>query len=131
MVDNKLLYAVLRTNPHDFRANIAAGAVAKLITLNAAQRKLAQNAAAACELTLCGVDITTDEHRPQIIEVNTNLGFSEKSKAITGTDTGQVMANYFNRYKPVWLMMRFLGHNWYVGECVGSAQRPLSQSAGE
>lgn len=60
----------------DFRSNLHQGGEGKKIRLTVEERKIAQKAAKAMGLSVCGVDMIRSDRGPLVLEVNASPGFS-------------------------------------------------------
>lgn len=77
--------AIRRSNGKDFRSNLAQGGEAEVVSINDKIISLAENAAKACNLDICGVDILVGKNNYYVCEVNANPGFKSIGK-IYNTD---------------------------------------------
>lgn len=59
----------------DFRSNLHQGGAGKPVKLTDEERKVAQKAAKAMGLPICGVDMMRSENGPLVLEVNASPGF--------------------------------------------------------
>ncbi len=84
MIDGACAGAVLRTNPEDFRANLALGGAAEPYAPSPEEVLLCQKAVRALGLLFAGVDLL-DGEGPLLCEVNSNAHFTGLEKA-TGVD---------------------------------------------
>ncbi len=75
VVGGRLIAAMLRKNPSDFRANLANGGTAEAYTPSAQEEALALAAASALGLDFCGVDLLFSKNGPLVCEVNSNAQF--------------------------------------------------------
>lgn len=94
VVGGKVICAIERFNPNDFRSNVTLGGSMKEIKLSKAQEEIAVKACSALNLDFAGVDILIDENgNPLVCEVNSNPHFKSTLLA-TGIDLAQHIANY-------------------------------------
>ena len=85
VVGDQVVAAMLRTNDHDFRANITNGGSMAAYTPSQAEAALAVNVCRALELDFAGVDILFSTEGPILCEVNSNAHFKNISDC-TGVD---------------------------------------------
>ena len=94
IVGNKIIGAMLRTNPDDFRANITLGAVSKQIELTKEQEELALSIHKAFNLDFSGVDLLfSKDEKPIFCEVNSNPNFLSFERT-TGLDYCNEIIDY-------------------------------------
>ena len=94
IVGNKIIGAMLRTNPDDFRANITLGAVSKQIELTKEQEELALSVHKAFNLDFSGVDLLfSKDGKPVFCEVNSNPNFLSFERT-TGLDYCNEIIDY-------------------------------------
>lgn len=75
VVGGKVIAAMQRqAPPGEFRSNIHRGGKAQLVTLTAAERRTAVNAAKLMGLNVCGVDLLRSSRGPLVMEVNSSPG---------------------------------------------------------
>jgi ribosomal protein S6--L-glutamate ligase len=79
----------------DFRSNLHQGGEGKSIKLTDEERKIAQKAARAMGLPICGVDMLRSDRGPLIIEVNSSPGFSIEK--VTGHDVATKVIEYIEQ----------------------------------
>lgn len=79
----------------DFRSNIHQGGASTSIKLTDEERKLAQKAAKAMGLSICGVDMMRSDHGPLILEVNSSPGFSVEG--VTGRNVAGKIIEYIEQ----------------------------------
>jgi ribosomal protein S6--L-glutamate ligase len=92
VVNGKVVAAMKRTGAEgDFRSNIHRGGTARVIKLNATEKKTAVEAAKAMGLKVAGVDILQSEKGPLVLEVNSSPGLEGIEKA-TGVDIAGMIA---------------------------------------
>lgn len=94
IIGDKVIGAMERVNPSDFRANITLGAVGKYVELNDIQKEVALKAHKALNLDFSGVDILYGKDgEPILCELNSNvnyLSFEETS----GINFGSLLLDY-------------------------------------
>ncbi len=87
----RVLAAMQRQHPQQWRTNIAQGGTAKVVTVTLAQEKLALAAAVAVGTLHAGVDLICDEHNNwHVLEVNGVPGWRALS-ACTGVDVARAI----------------------------------------
>jgi ribosomal protein S6--L-glutamate ligase len=76
VVNGKVVASMIRQSlDDDFRSNIHQGGQGMLVKLTIEERKIAQKAARAMGLSVCGVDMMRSERGPLVLEVNSSPGF--------------------------------------------------------
>ncbi|MBA2079509.1 MAG: ribosomal protein S6 modification protein [Rhodanobacter sp. 68-29] len=86
VVGGKVVAAMQRVaSAGEFRANLHRGGTAEAVKLSAAERRIAERAAAAMGLGIAGVDLLRSERGPLVLEVNASPGL-EGIEAATGVD---------------------------------------------
>lgn len=86
VVGGKVVAAMQReAGAGDFRANLHRGGSAEPVTLSAAEKRIAVQAAAALGLGIAGVDLLRSGRGPLVLEVNASPGL-EGIEAVTGVD---------------------------------------------
>lgn len=94
VIGGSAVSAIKRTNPNDFRSNVALGGKAEVFTLTGDYKAAAEKAAKILGLDYCGVDILIGENgKPYICEVNSNAFFFGFEKA-TGVNVAKLYAEY-------------------------------------
>ena len=106
VVGGKVVAAMQReAGAGDFRANLHRGGSAERVTLSAAEKRIAVQAADALGLSVAGVDLLRSDRGPLVLEVNASPGL-EGIEATTGVDVAgtiiewleaQVQAGKVNR----------------------------------
>jgi len=76
----------------DFRSNLHQGGEGKAIRLTDEERKIAQKAAKAMGLSICGVDMMRSDRGPLVLEVNASPGFGIEQ--VTGHDVADKILDY-------------------------------------
>jgi ribosomal protein S6--L-glutamate ligase len=76
----------------DFRSNLHQGGEGKKIRLTAEERRIAQKAAKAMGLSVCGVDMVRSDRGPLVLEVNASPGFSIEK--VTGTNVAEKLIQH-------------------------------------
>lgn len=79
----------------DFRSNIHQGGEGKMVKLTDEERKLAQKAAKAMGLSICGVDMMRSDRGPLVLEVNSSPGFSIEK--VTGRNVAGKIIDYIEQ----------------------------------
>ena len=86
VVGGKVVAAMQRVaSAGEFRANLHRGGTAEAVKLSAAERRIAERAAAAMGLGIAGVDLLRSERGPLVLEVNASPGL-EGIESATGVD---------------------------------------------
>lgn len=94
VVGNKIITAMERYNPNDFRSNIASGGTAENIIPTDYQKELAIKSCIALGLDFAGVDILfSDENEALVCEVNSNPHF-KGAFDLTGINLGDNIIEY-------------------------------------
>lgn len=76
----------------DFRSNIHQGGEGTPVKLTAEERRVAQKAAKAMGLSVCGVDMMRSERGPLVLEVNSSPGFAIEK--VTGRNVAGKIIEY-------------------------------------
>ncbi len=79
----------------DFRSNLHQGGEGSVIKLTDEERKLAQKAAKAMGLPICGVDMMRSSRGPLILEVNSSPGFGIEK--VTGRNVAEKVLDYIDQ----------------------------------
>ncbi|HSX45017.1 MAG TPA: 30S ribosomal protein S6--L-glutamate ligase [Candidatus Saccharimonadales bacterium] len=79
----------------DFRSNIHQGGEGKLVELTDAERKMAQKAAHAMGLPICGVDMMRSNRGPLVLEVNSSPGFAIEK--VTDCNVAEKILDYIEQ----------------------------------
>ncbi|HUD07599.1 MAG TPA: RimK family alpha-L-glutamate ligase [Candidatus Saccharimonadales bacterium] len=79
----------------DFRSNIHQGGTGKPTRLSDEERKIAQKAARAMGLSICGVDIIRSNRGPLVLEVNASPGFAIEK--VTGHNVAEKIIEYIEQ----------------------------------
>jgi ribosomal protein S6--L-glutamate ligase len=79
----------------DFRSNIHQGGTGKPTRLSDEERKIAQKAARAMGLSICGVDIIRSKRGPLVLEVNASPGFTIEK--VTGHNVAGKIIEYIEQ----------------------------------
>jgi ribosomal protein S6--L-glutamate ligase len=79
----------------DFRSNIHQGGTGKPTRLSDEERKIAQKAARAMGLSICGVDIIRSNRGPLVLEVNASPGFAIEK--VTGHNVAGRIIEYIEQ----------------------------------
>jgi len=94
LIGNRIIGAMERTNPDDFRANITLGGAGQAIELTAEQESMALNAHQLLGLDFSGVDLLYDKDGgPILCEVNSNVNFLSY-EAVSGVPFGRYLLEY-------------------------------------
>ncbi len=76
----------------DFRSNLHQGGEGLVVKLTDEERKVAQRAAKAMGLPICGVDMMRSERGPLVLEVNASPGFGIEK--VTGRNVAEKIIEY-------------------------------------
>lgn len=79
----------------DFRSNLHQGGEGKSVKLTDEERKIAQKAAKALGLSICGVDMMRSEKGPLVLEVNPSPGFGIEK--VTGRNVAEKILDYIEQ----------------------------------
>jgi ribosomal protein S6--L-glutamate ligase len=79
----------------DFRSNLHQGGEGRSIKLTDEERKVAQKAAKAMGLPICGVDMMRSERGPLVLEVNPSPGFGIEK--VTGRNVASKILDYIEQ----------------------------------
>jgi len=79
----------------DFRSNLHQGGEGKSVKLTDEERKIAQKAAKAMGLPICGVDLIRSNRGPLVLEVNSSPGFGIEK--VTGHDVATKIIEYIEQ----------------------------------
>ncbi len=94
VIGGKALCAIERSNPNDFRSNVAQGGQARTIELPKAFKHTAEKCAKILGLDYCGVDLLySNENEPIVCEVNSNA-FIGGVEGATGVNVAGAYAKY-------------------------------------
>ncbi len=96
IVGGKVVCAMLRSNPNDFRSNISGGGKGENITLTKEQEEIALQACKAVKAEFCGVDLLFSKDGPLVCEVNSNPQFRSTLDA-TGVDLAEYIIEYIGK----------------------------------
>lgn len=96
VVGGRVIGAIRRHNPHDFRANVASGGIAEAYAPTPMETQLAIQAAAALGLDFAGVDLLPGPDGPLICEVNSNAQFHGLA-AKTGVDVAGAIFSHIRQ----------------------------------
>jgi ribosomal protein S6--L-glutamate ligase len=96
VVNGKVVASMERQNmDDDFRSNLHQGGIGKPIRLSDDERKVAQRAAKAMGLQICGVDMVRSERGPLVLEVNASPGFGIEN--VTGHNVTEKIIDYIEQ----------------------------------
>lgn len=95
VVGDRVIGAIRRHNPHDFRANVASGALRRLCP-HPDGNPAGHTAAAALGLDFAGVDLLPGPDGPLICEVNSNAQFHGLA-AKTGVDVAGAIFSHIRQ----------------------------------
>ncbi len=99
IVEGQVVGAMKRQGKEgEFRSNLHRGGSANIIKLDAAELKLAMNAAKALKLPVCGVDMLQSARGPLLLEVNSTPGLEGIEKA-TGKNIAKNIITFIERNK--------------------------------
>lgn len=79
----------------DFRSNLHQGGEGKMVKLTDEERKVAQKAAKAMGLPICGVDMMRSDRGPLVLEVNSSPGFGIEH--VTGRNVAAKIIDYIEQ----------------------------------
>lgn len=79
----------------DFRSNLHQGGKGKSVKLTDEERKVAQKAAKALGLSICGVDMMRSDKGPLVLEVNPSPGFGIEK--VTGRNVAEKILDYIEQ----------------------------------
>jgi ribosomal protein S6--L-glutamate ligase/gamma-F420-2:alpha-L-glutamate ligase len=97
VVGGRVIAAMLRTNPSDYRSNITSGGTAQPYTVNMQQAQLAIDACRALGLDFGGVDILFGPNEmPILCEVNSNAHFKNLYDC-TGVNAAEDIMEYIQK----------------------------------
>lgn len=93
IVNGKVVASMKRQSlDDDFRSNLHQGGEGKMIKLTDDERKIAQKAARAMGLSICGVDMMRSSKGPLVLEVNSSPGFGIEK--VTGRNVAEKIIDY-------------------------------------
>lgn len=93
VVNGKVVASMLRQSlDDDFRSNLHQGGEGIPMKLTGEERKMAQKAAKAIGLPVCGIDMMRSEHGPLVLEVNASPGFAIEK--VTGSNVAAAIIDY-------------------------------------
>ena len=93
VVNGHVVASMERRNPgDDFRSNLHQGGIGKSIKLSDDERKIAQRAAKAMGLQVCGVDMVRSNRGLLVLEVNASPGFGIEK--VTGHNVAEKIIEY-------------------------------------
>jgi ribosomal protein S6--L-glutamate ligase len=96
IVGGKVIASMKRQSLNeDFRSNIHQGGTGKPTRLSDEERKIAQKAARAMGLSICGVDIIRSNRGPLVLEVNASPGFAIEK--VTGHNVAEKIIEYIEQ----------------------------------
>jgi ribosomal protein S6--L-glutamate ligase len=96
VVNGHVVASMERRNPgDDFRSNLHQGGVGKSIKLTDEERKIAQRAAKAMGLQVCGVDMVRSNRGLLVLEVNASPGFGIEK--VTGHNVAEKIIEYVDQ----------------------------------
>ena len=93
VVGGKVVCAMERQNPNDFRSNISGGGSGRKIALTEKQEEIALRACRAVGAEFAGVDLLFGKDTPLVCEVNSNPQFQSTLDA-TGVDLADYIIQY-------------------------------------
>lgn len=94
IIGDKIVGAMERSNPSDFRANITLGGTGRFIELNDSQKELALKAHKTLKLDFSGVDLLYGEgNEPILCEVNSNVNYLSFEEA-SGFNFSEKLLDY-------------------------------------
>jgi ribosomal protein S6--L-glutamate ligase len=93
VVNGKVVASMVRQSlDDDFRSNLHQGGEGVDVKLTLEERKIAQKAAKAMGLSICGVDMMRSERGPLVLEVNASPGFAIEK--VTGSNVAEKVIEY-------------------------------------
>jgi ribosomal protein S6--L-glutamate ligase len=93
VVNGKVVASMVRQSlDDDFRSNLHQGGEGVAVKLTQEERRIAQKAAKAMGLTICGVDMMRSDKGPLVLEVNASPGF--KIEEVTGRNVASPVIDY-------------------------------------
>ena len=93
IVNGKVVASMKRQSlDDDFRSNLHQGGEGTLVKLTDEERKVAQKAARAMGLSICGVDMLRSNKGPLVMEVNASPGFGIEK--VTGRNVAGAIIDY-------------------------------------
>jgi len=93
VVNGKVVASMVRQSlDDDFRSNLHQGGEGLSVKLTPEERKIAQKAAKAMGLSICGVDMMRSENGPLVLEVNASPGFAIEK--VTGVNVAGKVIEY-------------------------------------
>ncbi|WP_077074734.1 ATP-grasp domain-containing protein [Aedoeadaptatus urinae] len=95
LIGGEIVGAIERRNERDFRANIAAGSVARPIELTEEEKTIALAAHKRARLAFSGIDLIESEKGPLLVEINSNMSYLGFQEA-TGIDVSRKLLAYVN-----------------------------------
>ncbi len=94
IIGDKIVGAMERSNPSDFRANITLGGSGKFIELNDIQKEVALKAHKALKLDFSGVDLLYGKDgEPVLCELNSNVNYPS-FEAASGINFSELLLDY-------------------------------------
>ncbi len=96
VVGGKVIASMKRQSlDDDFRSNLHQGGEGKAIKLTDVERRIAQKAARAMGLPICGVDMMRSKEGPLVLEVNASPGFGIEK--VTGHNVAEKIIEYIEQ----------------------------------
>lgn len=93
VVNGKVVASMMRQSlDDDFRSNLHQGGSGTVIKLTDEEKKIAQKAAKAMGLSICGVDMMRSDRGPLVLEVNASPGFAIEK--VTGRNVAGKILDY-------------------------------------
>lgn len=93
VVNGKVVASMVRQSlDDDFRSNLHQGGEGIAVKLTKEERKIAQKAAKAMGLSVCGVDMMRSSRGPLVLEVNASPGFGIEK--VTGQNVAEKVIEY-------------------------------------
>ena len=92
VIGGKVVTAMERSNPADFRSNIELGGTGKKVELSESKIRLAETVAKLLKADFLGVDILTDD-KEYLCEANSNAFFKGITE-VTGVNIAKIYAKY-------------------------------------
>lgn len=97
VVNGKVVASMRRQSlTDDFRSNLHQGGEGSAVKLTDEERRIAQRAAKAMGLPICGVDMMRSDRGPLVLEVNSSPGFGIEK--VTGHNVAEKIINYVEQH---------------------------------
>ena len=93
VIGGAIVGAIERRNERDFRANIAAGSVARPVALSDEEKAIALDVHKKARLDFSGIDLIESNRGPLLVEINSNMSYLGFQEA-TGIDVSRKLLAY-------------------------------------